>query len=1588
MPDDKRCERLVQQVREIALDLSGVPPETVKANATFLELGFDSLFLTQLSAACQKFFGVKVTFRQLFSDLPTIEALAAYLDKKLPANQAITVNDAADKPSAAVATPVPQTDILPAQTRPVSAQVASTVPRTFVPPVPSIRVQTTASFAPFANDNDVLPVAGMEALILRQLELMNAQLRLLQGVPADDSIQLSEVQAIVAPVPIQPVLSVAEAQSGIANKPTESVPHVEPTSTDKRKEDAAPRLASGFGPGTVQSTGLQPLSPSQRMHLDSLIEKYTRKTAGSKERTQRYRSRLADPRTAAGFNRRWKEMVYPIWVQRSQGSKLWDVDGNEYIDLLNGFGPHFLGHAPEYVAKAISEQLRRGFEIGPQTPLVGEVAEMICHLTGLDRASFTCSGSEAVQAAMRLSRTFTGRDKVVVFSRDYHGNFDQVLVHHANRDGRLRTLPSAPGIPFQSVNDTYVMEYGTEESLDLIKKHADEIAAVLVEPVQSRRPEFQPREFLHELRRITRESGIVLVFDEVVTGFRCAPGGAQAYFGVKADLATYGKVIGGGMPIGVVAGRSSVMDVFDGGYWQFGDDSFPEAGVTFFAGTFVRHPLAIAAAHAALKYIIEQGPALQQRVAAKADRLAEQVNALFKKYELNIELPHFTSQMYLRVKEQAELANLLAFHLRYRGVHIAEGFPCYTTDAHSDQDIEHLVQAFTDSVEVMVDDGIFGNPSKLPPRKSMGENWHSSQAEPSLPAMQAIMTPPCASSGEHSATDLQREMWIAAQMRPEASAASNGSNVIDLTGDLNVSALQRAIAEVVHRHDALRSTFSEDGSKVIVRPFVPIEVREHDLSSLSSADQAAQLTKLFEQDGQHVFDLAAGPLASFQLINLAPQRHLLVFTAQMIICDGWGFKVVLEEISKIYSAFVEGHEPLLEPPSQMREYAEWQAHAEGTASRKACEDFWLPQLRKLPPLFDLPTQNPRPPVRSYDAARANLRVGQQFYQEIKKISRELKNTPFALLLTAFSTWLYRLSKVDDFVIGVPFAGQSALDLNTFVGQCVHTLPFRVRVARGATFVDQLMQTQRLVLDTQEYWNSNLGTVIQKLNVPCDPSRIPLAPVIFNLDPALTGVRFAGCTSRITSGQRFYFHYDLGFNVIDEGDNLVVECDYNTNLYDEDTIRQWLSGFQTLLEGVVSNPNQQLSQLPLAIEIDQSAPRKQVRRVAPKATAKIPKSVGEEHIAPRNQTEERLARIWCEILNVKSVSCRANFFELGGQSLSAVALFTKIEQEFGRKLPLATLFASPTIEVLAARLHGDDTRTSWSPLVAINPRGSNPPLFLVHGAGGNVLLYRSLGELFAPDFPLYGLQSKGLDGESDPLRTIEEMATCYVDEVKTVQPKGPYYLGGYCLGGTIAYEMARILNRQGEQVPLVAMLDTYNYSRALKVSFSSFLLQKAKFHLANMYHLRPSDMIEYLKEKLRLGLGGELANLKTSMPGSSRADGVSRATSGAEAKVQAINDFAAEHYDPVPYPGRLTLFKPRFNYKFYPDQKMGWGEMALGGLDIVEVAVNPHSMLLEPYVTVLAQQLKERITAAPPTGNAIESNDSSSLENCEIFVSND
>jgi glutamate-1-semialdehyde aminotransferase len=296
---------------------------------------------------------------------------------------------------------------------------------------------------------------------------------------------------------------------------------------------------------------------------------------------------------------------------------------------------------------------------------------------------------------LRLARTVTGKNLVATFAGDYHGTFDEVLYRQG---ANLKTLPAAPGILPSMFENLLVLDYAAPESLEILRDRADDLAAILVEPVRSRDPGLQPKEFLQELRLLTERAGTAFIFDEVVTGFRVHPGGAQAYFDIRADMATYGKVIGGGLPIGIVAGKAEYMDALDGGFWQYGDNSIPEVGVTFFAGTFVRHPMALAAAEAVLNKLKEGGPELQRSLAEKVHKFATHLNQHFDRVEAPIKIAHFSSLFYITYPHELPYANLLFYLLREKGVHVWDHRPCFFTLAHTDEDIELVIRAFKDSV--------------------------------------------------------------------------------------------------------------------------------------------------------------------------------------------------------------------------------------------------------------------------------------------------------------------------------------------------------------------------------------------------------------------------------------------------------------------------------------------------------------------------------------------------------------------------------------------------------------------------------------------------------------------------------------------------------------------------------------------------------------------------------------------------------------------------------------------------------------------------------------------------------------------------
>jgi amino acid adenylation domain-containing protein len=1118
MPEPKSAPEQASRVGRIRAaligifqDLSGLSLGECDPSATFLEMGFDSLFLTQVTQALQGKFGLRITFRQLLDRESTLDALAAYLDAKLPPEIL------APEPASTATTPAttPMTPVLESTSLPAGQSVIESI----------VREQLQA----------------MSQLMAKQLEA-------LRGAGLAPAAPAASPLAAVLP----------------------------PAAPSQHSDDAPPTKATEFKPfgpyKPVQRGQVGGLTERQARHLDDLVRRYTARTARSKELTQRRRQVLADPRVAAGFRSQWKELVYPIVTLRSLGSRLWDIDGNEYIDLLNGFGPILFGHSPSFVTEAVAAQLKEGFEIGPQTPLAGEVAELVRELTGNERATFCNTGSEAVMAAMRLARTVTARQKIVLFAGDYHGTFDEVLVKGIRKGGAPHSLPIAPGIPAEKVANVIVLDYGTAESLEYIRQHARELAAVLVEPVQSRHPALQPVDFLRQVRKITEESETALIFDEIVTGFRTHPGGAQALFGIRADLATYGKVAGGGMPIGILAGRAQFMDALDGGMWQYGDESYPETGVTFFAGTFVRHPIALAAARAVLQHLKEAGPELQKSLNDRTTTLVQALNGCFESRRVPSRIEHFASWFYFNFPSDQPYASLLYYHLREKGIHIQEGFPCFLTTAHSEADLDAVVRAFNESIAELQDGGFLLSPD-----------------QPLTVGVPAA-APGILSSGlvlpkEVPLTESQSEVWLAARLSEEASCAFNESFTLQMRENLNYSALHKALQTVIDRHDALRSTFDPRRDCVRVLDAMPLDMPIVDLCSQAGADRSAAIEGIIRSDASQPFNLVAGPLVRVQLIKLERDLHTLLFTTHHIVCDGWSTNVLLSELGQLYGALCAAAPAALPATMPFRDYALAQARWKQTPERAEVEAWWAQKFAKPANPLELPTDRPRSSMKSFKGDTARRLISADTYQRLKRFGARHGCTLFATLLAGFKTLLHRLTGQTDIVVGIPAAGQSLVEAESLVGHCVNFLPVRGSFEGDPSVTALLAQVRGALLDGYDHQNYTYGSLVQKLGLRRDPSRLPLVEVQFNLERVGANLNFPGLEVQVDPCPKSFVNFDLFLNAVESESGLVLDCDYNRDLFDRATIERWLGQYETLLEGLMADPGQAISALPLLNEAE-------------------------------------------------------------------------------------------------------------------------------------------------------------------------------------------------------------------------------------------------------------------------------------------------------------------------------------------------------------------------------------------------------------------
>ncbi len=1608
-PDTRAVQHdaVLTRLLTIIAKMMRVDPGDIDIDASFLEMGADSLVLVEAMRLIDDNFGVKLQMRQFFEDVTSIAALADHLVDR--STFGLTPHPAATH------TEAPHTEVPSAVTAPIAAPAPAPTawpePETSAAPRPA-PVMAAPAGAPMVAAP--MPVAGtaLEQLLLTQTRIMSQQLALLQGTPmavpvaAPASVPATAPEAhnsatapeahnsATAPEAPNSATAPEAPKASLSAPPTAPVPNPAPPAKPKAEEDRSSPLRALANPMSLEPTGK---NPRQDRHLADLVKRYQHRTPRSKELAQACRAGLADSRASVGFRFSTKEILYPITGAEATGSHIRDVDGNDYIDLTMGFGVLLFGNRPDFMKGVVEEEVGRGIQLGPRSDMMREVTDLFLELTGHERAAFTNSGTEAVMTALRLARAGTGRTKIAIFDGSYHGHSDGTLARTVEvTDTAFRSEPMAPGIPGGVAQDVLVVEYGTDESLEILRRHAHELAAVLVEPVQSRRPDFRPIEFLKKLRALTEESGTALIFDEMITGFRAHQGGAQALFGVRADIATYGKIVGGGMPIGVVAGTRHFLDGIDGGFWAYGDASFPAAPRTYFGGTFCQHPFTMAAALAALRHMKAEGPALQDRLNQRTTEFADTLNRWFEAEDLPLRVTHFASMF--RLVFQGNL-DILYYHLLLRGVYIWEWRNCFLSTAHTDADLAHVIQAIKDSVADLRAGGFLperqppAGPSGAPPTSAMsgtaagsaakspasaaaktaataradiaraamtgqepdgfwarhksklGHNdaldaapspstsglrpidfglyffgpysaafsdgkydlilkgahfadregfsavwlperhfhefggfspnpavvaaalaretkrvelrsgavvaplhdpirvaeewsvvdnlsggrvgvgfasgWHANDfvfapesyddrrevtferietvrrlwrgekisrkdgrnspvdlaiyprpKQPALPCWLAIVNNPdtyrragladigvltnlmgqsiedlknniaiyrqaraqagldpeggnvsvlihtfldadadraieiarqplchyllsgiglfqrmaqgekaqggratidldrltpedkqflvnkayekyvgssaligspescapiverlidagadelscfvdfgvdpaavatglpsldalrrryCRDASPDDAAPLvvttagdplpdepalpmseaQKQLWVLAQLSADGARAYNDPAALRLDGLLDEAALRRALAQVTARHEALRTTFDEAGENQIIHPSALAALTLADLSGEPDPEAALQ-ERLMEHTG-HRFDFVNGPLFLPLLYRLAPERHVLLLLAHHIVSDGPAMGIVLHELLALYAAERGEAVPSLPVPLPFRDFVRWQREREHDAAMARHEAYWLDRFAQPVTPLDLPTDRPRPPVKSYGGARLWAELPVDLLDRVKGLGRAHKGTVYMVLLAAYAALLHRLGETEEVIIGCPYAGRGLPGGEALVGYCVHLLPVLSRTSGDTPFASHLETVRGTLLDAFDHQDYPFARLIDKLGQKRDSGRAPLLGVVFNLERDGGRQTFAGLeveSQRLPVG---FTGVDLTLTVYLRDDGASIACDFNSDLFDKVTIERLLDQYRTLLEAVTTTPTLPLADIPL------------------------------------------------------------------------------------------------------------------------------------------------------------------------------------------------------------------------------------------------------------------------------------------------------------------------------------------------------------------------------------------------------------------------
>jgi thioesterase domain-containing protein/acyl carrier protein len=793
-----------------------------------------------------------------------------------------------------------------------------------------------------------------------------------------------------------------------------------------------------------------------------------------------------------------------------------------------------------------------------------------------------------------------------------------------------------------------------------------------------------------------------------------------------------------------------------------------------------------------------------------------------------------------------------------------------------------------------------------------------------------------------------------------------------LSGSLHVSAFEAAWADTWDRHPVLRSSVHWEGVQhpvQMVNRSVRPAIRVLDWSDRPASQVGPDLDRLLDTDAAQGLDLTIAPVSRLTLIRTDERTHRLAWTAHHILLDGWSTALVVREVMSRYEASIGDRTAALAPAgARYRDYVSWVR----TVDDADAERFWRSQRITEPCLVSAPRWNGSGATGARRTLQRRLVPGPR----VDAWAREHQVTPATVYAGCWALVLSRATGSRRPLFGTAVSGRGSgfPGLDTMVGMCANTVPAPIEVVPA---------------ESVSAWFSRVAAIQNAVrgSEHCSFSRImewcgstwpgPMFDTLLVLANYQGADRLAeGLVAAAPDGQEpltlngfrggLTSAYPLTLAVT-PGDGNVASAHFHTSLVDETNAERFLEGFARAVEAVVGGAQptvddvlRSLSDLPDPAAATDPAPLGTgVGSTNGAAGAADTARTGRRDEAaappPRDDFESQLMRIWAELLDLPEIGRHDNFFDLGGHSLLMPRLVARVQRDFGVEIPLGVIFRSPTVEGLAAFVREADPDRSWPSLVAIAPDGDRTPLFMVHGLGGEIGQFYHLAAYLPSEQPLYALQSP-----AEPSRKLERIAGRYLEEVRAVQPSGPYRLGGYCLGGTVAFEMARQLEAEGQEVSFLGLVDSVAPG-AVQRPVPQHPPPTVGQHLR--VFLTRNPLVTVARVRRRIGIWRELRRnpptpARTLDPDTG--DVIYRGL-----MPRAFHEAASRHltalesYQGGPLSAPVHLFRthsPRF------DADLGWNRFAPGGLELTWLD-GPHpEVLKEPYLSASGPQIARALDA--------------------------